>query len=88
MGDDEVLTHVPMTPGRRRALFTLASLHVILCSGTAYGWTAIRPVLKNAGVFASSSELDQARKVRGDKKRGKWSPRCATRTSLSLALRP
>jgi len=55
-----------VTPARRTALFTLASLHVILCSGTAYGWTAIRPVLLNAGVFAASTEVDQARKVRAD----------------------
>lgn len=52
-----------MSPARRAALFTLASVHVVLCSGTAYGWTAIRPVLKDAGVFASSTELQQARKV-------------------------
>ena len=65
MGGDEEVTgqHVPMSPGRRTALFTLASLHVVLCSGTAYGWTAIRLVFKNAGVFAASSELDQSRKV-------------------------
>ena len=72
MGGDEEVTrqHVPMSPGRRTALFTLASLHVILCSGTAYGWTAIRIVFKNAGVFASSSELDQSRKV-SKRKKGK-----------------
>ena len=69
MGADDdvaVAAHAPVSPSRRKALFTLASLHVILCSGTAYGWTAIRPVLKNAGIFASSSVLEQSRKV-GDK---------------------
>uniref|UniRef100_A0A7S0XDU2 Major facilitator superfamily (MFS) profile domain-containing protein n=1 Tax=Mantoniella antarctica TaxID=81844 RepID=A0A7S0XDU2_9CHLO len=62
MGAGE-MTSPPVTPARRTALFTLASLHVILCSGTAYGWTAIRPVLLNAGVFAASTEVDQARKL-------------------------
>jgi hypothetical protein len=63
-GDEEVAGAGGVSPARRTALFTLASLHVILCSGTAYGWTAIRPVLKNAGVFRASTALEQDRKVR------------------------
>jgi MFS family permease len=49
------------TNTQRAALFSLASLHVILCSGTAYGWTALRPVLLDAGLFAGASEISRAR---------------------------
>ena len=52
---------------RRTALFTLASLHVILCSGTAYGWTALRPVLINNGMFSAFPGLSQSRKVSGSR---------------------
>lgn len=51
----------PTTNAQRAALFSLASLHVILCSGTAYGWTALRPVLLDAGLFAGATEIGRAR---------------------------
>ena len=51
------------TNTQRAALFSLASLHVILCSGTAYGWTALRPVLLDAGLFAGATEISRAREM-------------------------
>mmetsp|Transcript_11767 Transcript_11767/g.49445 ORF Transcript_11767/g.49445 Transcript_11767/m.49445 type:complete len:440 (-) Transcript_11767:760-2079(-) len=51
----------PTTNAQRAALFSLASLHVALCSGTAYGWTALRPVLLDAGLFAGATEIGRAR---------------------------
>ena len=41
-------------------LFTLACTHVLLASGAAYGWTALRPVLMDSGVFDSFPPLEQA----------------------------
>jgi MFS family permease len=38
---------------KRHFLFTLACSHVLLASGEAYGWTAIRPVLIDSGLFDS-----------------------------------
>ena len=53
-----------MTHWRRFALFTLASVHVVLCSGAAYGWTALRPVLQKSGLFDASDAVTTARRVR------------------------
>ena len=53
----------PMSSTRRAALFALASVHVVLCSGSAYGWTALRPVLKHAAFFASSDPAEQSRRL-------------------------
>jgi len=39
--------------GKRYFLFTLACSHVLLASGEAYGWTALRPVLEKSGLFDS-----------------------------------
>ena len=38
---------------RRHFLFSLACSHVLLASGEAYGWTALRPVLIDSGLFDS-----------------------------------
>ncbi len=43
---------------KRHFLFTLACSHVLLASGEAYGWTALRPVLIDSGFF-DSFPLDQ-----------------------------
>jgi hypothetical protein len=42
-----------MPSWKRHFLFTLACFHVLLASGAAYGWTALRPVLIDSGVFDS-----------------------------------
>eukprot|EP00291_Cryptomonas_curvata_P005519 CAMPEP_0172190146 /NCGR_PEP_ID=MMETSP1050-20130122/22944_1 /TAXON_ID=233186 /ORGANISM="Cryptomonas curvata, Strain CCAP979/52" /LENGTH=465 /DNA_ID=CAMNT_0012864973 /DNA_START=24 /DNA_END=1418 /DNA_ORIENTATION=- len=49
-----------MPSWKRHMLFTLACSHVLLASGAAYGWTALRPVLMDSGVFDSFPELEQA----------------------------
>ena len=36
---------------RRYFLFLTACTHVLLASGEAYGWTALRPVLIDSGLF-------------------------------------
>jgi hypothetical protein len=41
-------------------LFTLACAHVLLASGAAYGWTALRPVLMDSGVFDAFPEVERA----------------------------
>jgi MFS family permease len=38
---------------KRHFLFTMACSHVLLASGEAYGWTALRPVLIDSGFFDS-----------------------------------
>jgi MFS family permease len=48
---------------KRHFLFTLACSHVLLASGEAYGWTAIRPVLIDSGFFSSFSPELQASKL-------------------------
>lgn len=46
---------MPKPPSvRRQGLFALACAHVVLASGAAYGWTALRPVLLAAGFFKRS----------------------------------
>jgi hypothetical protein len=49
-----------MSSWKRHMLFTLACTHVLLASGAAYGWTALRPVLIDSGVFDTFPELEQA----------------------------
>ena len=45
---------------KRHFLFSLACSHVLLASGEAYGWTALRPVLLDSGLFDSYSKQEQA----------------------------
>jgi hypothetical protein len=41
---------------KRYFLFGLACTHVLLASGEAYGWTALRPVLLDSGLFDAYDE--------------------------------
>jgi len=41
---------------KRYFLFGMACTHVLLASGEAYGWTALRPVLLDSGLFDAYSE--------------------------------
>lgn len=41
--------------GMRAFVLPVASLHVLLCSGEAFGWTALRPVLLTTGFFDESN---------------------------------
>ena len=41
---------------KRRFLFGMACTHVVLASGEVYGWTALRPVLLNSGLFDAYNE--------------------------------
>eukprot|EP00960_Hanusia_phi_P055328 762941-Hanusia_phi.AAC.4 len=40
-----------VSKGKRYFLFATACTHVLLASGEAYGWTALRPVLQDSGLF-------------------------------------
>ena len=52
-----------VSSGKRRLLFSLACMHVLLASGAAYGWTALRPVLIDGGLFDSFTPEVQAAKL-------------------------
>lgn len=56
--------HVQELSARKRyMLFGMACTHVLLASGEAYGWTALRPVLLNSGIFdGSATPAEQASK--------------------------
>ena len=41
---------------RSYGIFTLAALHVVVGSGAVYGWTALRPLLRDAGYFAGNED--------------------------------
>lgn len=57
--------HVQELSARKRyMLFGMACTHVLLASGEAYGWTALRPVLLNSGIFdGSATPAEQASKM-------------------------
>lgn len=44
--------------GKRYFLFLTACSHVLLASGEAYGWTALRPVLIKSGLFSNYPEAE------------------------------
>jgi MFS family permease len=44
-------------------MMTLALLHILLSSGEAYGWTALRPVLIRSGFFGAFNEAARTRKL-------------------------
>jgi len=57
------MSHEPpmeISKGRRYFLFGMACTHVLLASGEAYGWTALRPVLIDAGFFAGGGPKAQS----------------------------
>eukprot|EP00192_Tetraselmis_astigmatica_P002873 CAMPEP_0117669556 /NCGR_PEP_ID=MMETSP0804-20121206/12204_1 /TAXON_ID=1074897 /ORGANISM="Tetraselmis astigmatica, Strain CCMP880" /LENGTH=583 /DNA_ID=CAMNT_0005477639 /DNA_START=251 /DNA_END=2002 /DNA_ORIENTATION=+ len=47
----------------RGFLLFVAALQVLVASGEAYGWTALRPVLHDSGYFDSHQDLQQASKL-------------------------
>lgn len=48
---------------KRYMLFGMACTHVLLASGEAYGWTALRPVLLDSGIFDGTiADADRAAK--------------------------
>mmetsp|Transcript_12516 Transcript_12516/g.30592 ORF Transcript_12516/g.30592 Transcript_12516/m.30592 type:complete len:217 (-) Transcript_12516:13-663(-) len=56
--------HVQTMSARKRyMLFGVACTHVLLASGEAYGWTALRPVLLDDGLFDGSDPGDRAAKM-------------------------
>jgi len=52
-----------MSAQKRYMLFGLACSHVLLASGEAYGWTALRPVLLDDGIFDAATPGDRAAKM-------------------------
>mmetsp|Transcript_30208 Transcript_30208/g.77559 ORF Transcript_30208/g.77559 Transcript_30208/m.77559 type:complete len:538 (-) Transcript_30208:873-2486(-) len=52
----------PKTPSPmlRRLILVAASLHILLASGEAFGWTALRPMLYRTGFFDDYDEVEQA----------------------------
>jgi hypothetical protein len=62
-GAGSMMSHEPpmeISKGRRYFLFGMACTHVLLASGEAYGWTALRPVLMDAGFFAGGGPKAQS----------------------------
>jgi len=51
------------SPTMRVVLMTVAMIHILLGTGEAYGWTALRPVLYNSGFFNTFSTKDQITKM-------------------------
>ena len=50
-------------PYMRVLLMALSLIHVLLATGEAYGWTALRPVLYSCGYFDAFSEAERAIKM-------------------------
>ena len=56
----EVPPENSISPMKRNMLFFLACLHILLASGEVYGWTALRPVLINSGMFDAYNETTRS----------------------------
>ena len=50
-------------PYMRVLLMALSLIHVLMATGEAYGWTALRPVLYSCGYFDAFSEAERAIKM-------------------------
>lgn len=57
---DEGQPVVEITLGRRYFLFAIACSHVLMATGECYGWTALRPVLLDSGLFKDSTAIERA----------------------------
>lgn len=54
----------PRTPSPmlRGVILVAASLHILLASGEAFGWTALRPMLYRTGFFDSYDKVRRGRR--------------------------
>lgn len=51
------------SPPMRVLLISVAMLHVLVATGEAYGWTALRPVLNNSGYFDIYPDFERTTKL-------------------------